>query len=259
MKQKKILAALLAAFFIMLFPVNADASMTVGILKDNAPYSTFYRKKARGLEPEIARKLTNDSVSFKAYDTRRKLEAALKKRQIQIAFGSIDALNVNQDVFDVSEPYLYEPNILFRRHDGKRKTLEKLANKPVGMLTDGNQTQLLKNLLLKPRYFKNIKAMDKALAEGKIHAAILSDYEYSNYLKDHPEHVKAADATNDEQTADLFVKISDPAITSSQFVAVTYKNEELLKKINSAISSMHDDGTLQELSQKYLGKDISLQ
>lgn len=102
---------------------------------------------------------------------------------------------------------------------------QKLANKPVGMLKDGNQTYLLKNVLLKPRYFKNIKAMDKALADGKIYAAILSDYDYSNYLKDHPEHVKAADATNDEQTAELFVKISDPAITSSQFVAVTYKNE----------------------------------
>ena len=94
---------------------------------------------------------------------------------------------------------------------------------------------------------------------GKRYAAILSDYDYSNYLKDHPEHVKAADATNDEQTAELFVKISDPAITSSQFVAVTYKNEKLLTKINSTIVSMHDDGTLQELSQKYLSKDISLQ
>ena len=101
--------------------------------------------------------------------------------------------------------------------------------------------------------------MDKALADGKIYAAILSDYDYSNYLKDHPEHVKAADATNDEQTAELFVKISDPAVTSSQFVAVTYKNEKLLTKINSAIVSMHDDGTLQKLSQKYLSKDISLQ
>ena len=202
--------------------------MTVGILKDNAPYSTFYHRKARGLEPELAKKMTDDSVIFKAYDTRKQLESALKKRRIQIAFGSIDAFNVNQDVFDVSEPYLYEPNVLFRRSDGKRKTIKKLANKPVGMLKDGNQTYLLKNVLLKPRSFKNIKTMDK-------------------------------DATNDEQTAELFVKISDPAITSSQFVAVTYKNEKLLTKINSAIVSMHDDGTLQELSQKYLSKDISLQ
>lgn len=259
MKPKKILAALFAAFFIMLFPSNANASMTVGILKDNAPYSTFYHRKARGLEPELSRKMTDDSIIFKAYDTRKQLESALKKRRIQIAFGSIDAFNVNQDVFDVSEPYLYEPNVLFRRSDGKKKTIKKLANKPVGMLKDGNQTYLLKNVLLKPRYFKNIKAMDKALADGKIYAAILSDYDYSNYLKDHPEHVKAADATNDEQTAELFVKISDPAITSSQFVAVTYKNEKLLTKINNAIVSMHDDGTLQELSQKYLSKDISLQ
>lgn len=259
MKPKKILAALFAAFFIMLFPGNANASMTVGILKDSTPYSTFYHRKARGLEPELARKMTDDSVIFKAYDTRKQLESALKKRRIQIAFGSIDAFNVNQDVFDVSEPYLYEPNVLFRRSDGKKKTIKKLANKPVGMLEDGNQTYLLKNALLKPRYFKNIKTMDKALTDGKIYAAILSDYDYSNYLKDHPEHVKAADATNDEQTAELFVKISDPAITSSQFVAVTYKNKKLLTKINSAIVSMHDDGTLQELSQKYLSKDISLQ
>lgn len=56
MKQKKILAALFAAFFIMLFPSNANASMTVGILKDNSPYSTFYHRKARGLEPELAKK-----------------------------------------------------------------------------------------------------------------------------------------------------------------------------------------------------------
>jgi len=174
MKPKKILAALFAAFFIMLFPSNANASMTVGILKDNAPYSTFYHRKARGLEPELARKMTDDSVIFKAYDTRKQLESALKKRRIQIAFGSIDAFNVNQDVFDVSEPYLYEPNVLFRRSDGKKKTIKKLANKPVGMLKDGNQTYLLKNVLLKPRSFKNIKTMDKALTDGKIYAATMT-------------------------------------------------------------------------------------
>ena len=48
------------------------------------------------------------------------------------------------------------------------------------MLKDGNQTYLLKNVLLKPRSFKNIKTMDKALTDGKIYAAILSDYDYSN-------------------------------------------------------------------------------
>lgn len=72
------------------------------------------------------KKMTDDSVIFKAYDTRKQLESALKKRRIQIAFGSIDAFNVNQDVFDVSEPYLYEPNVLFRRSDGKRKTIKSL-------------------------------------------------------------------------------------------------------------------------------------
>ena len=81
MKQKKILAALFAAFFIMLFPSNANASMTVGILKDNAPYSTFYHRKARGLEPELAKKMTDDSVIFKAYDTRRPVQAIRRQKE----------------------------------------------------------------------------------------------------------------------------------------------------------------------------------
>lgn len=105
--------------------------------------------------------MTDDSVIFKAYDTRKQLESALKKRRIQIAFGSIDAFNVNQDVFDVSEPYLYEPNVLFRRSDGKRKTIKKLANKPVGMLKDGNQTYLLKTCFLSRVLSKTSKPWTK--------------------------------------------------------------------------------------------------
>lgn len=259
MKLKRIIAAAYTAFFIMTMPVSAKAAVTVGILKDNAPYSTVKKGRSSGLEPAVARRIFGKSVRFRAFDRRSELASALKSRRIQAAFGATDAMDVNQDVFDVSDPYLYEPNVLFRRHDGKRKSVTKLAGKPVGMLEGGNQTYLLKSISARIRRYRTPEALDRALAGGRICAAVMSDFEYTAYLKDHPEHVRAQDPQNEDQVADLFVKIGDPAVTSAQLAVVTYRNAGLLKKINSQIAGLHDSGALQDISLKYMGKDISLE
>ncbi|PMY00302.1 amino acid ABC transporter substrate-binding protein, partial [Pseudomonas sp. MPR-R5A] len=44
---------------------------------------------------------------------------------------------------------------------------------------------------------------------------------------------------------------------SEQAIAVAKENEELLEKINAALEKLHEDGTLAEISKKYIGEDIT--
>jgi polar amino acid transport system substrate-binding protein len=44
---------------------------------------------------------------------------------------------------------------------------------------------------------------------------------------------------------------------SEQAIAIAQDNDELLEKVNEALETLRENGTLKEISEKYFGEDIT--
>lgn len=60
-----------------------------------------------------------------------------------------------------------------------------------------------------------------------------------------------------KKTKDTLAVTGDAFSRQESGVAVRKNNEDLLKAINEAIAEMQKDGTLQALSQKWFGADVT--
>ena len=118
---------------------------------------------------------------------------------------------------------------------------------------------LITNLGAKPKTYKTTAALLQALNAGKIKAAFLTDYQYSQLLAKNPQLVAAKDPTNKEQVAQLLVKITDPQVTSQNLVLASYHNKRIITKTNHKLKQLQKNGILTKLSMKYFEQDWTYQ
>ena len=62
-----------------------------------------------------------------------------------------------------------------------------------------------------------------------------------------------------KENANLKIKMLDPFEYAPATIAVDKNNTELLDALNEFIKILKDDGTLKELSEKWVGIDISVE
>lgn len=260
-KWRLFLLSLLASITLICIwtkPVQADQTLTFGVLQDNRPYSVKTDGKWQGFLPSLASQLQKDTgatIKLKGYSSNKALKTALKDKKVDFILGDQENFGKN---YQATTSFLHPKNILFTRSDANKKSLERLAKRKVGMLENNQQQALLKELDLKATTFETTDKLVDALNQKKISAAILTEQEYYVYLKDHPQLIKPqADATKEEQGA-VLRRVNDPLILSSSFSLITYKNTKVNRLVNNAIKKELADQKLAQLSQKYFSKDLTL-
>ncbi|GBG94367.1 amino acid ABC transporter substrate-binding protein [Ligilactobacillus salitolerans] len=235
---------------------QANQTLKIGMLAHDQPLSYQSKQKVRGANAVLARALGQQldrPVTIVPVQTKRQLQNKLREGQLDLALGAF----TQTKHFQQTKPVFYVRNMLFRRGDNKKRSVEKLAGHSVGMLKNGSQAELLAQLEVKAKRYRTLPDLVQALKQKKISAAVVTEPQYTKYLQKHPELVSAKDPADEIQTAQILHRISGPEVTAQKVLGLTYKDKHLLRQVEHALNQLRQAGSLTQISLKYFKKDIS--
>jgi polar amino acid transport system substrate-binding protein len=145
------------------------------------------------------------------------------------------------EVIDFSEPYFDATQALLVKKDSGIASLEDLAGKSLAVQegTTGaiyaeenapEDTEL--------RSFEDLALLQTAVKTGQVDAGINDNGVLYDYIKDNPELDVPAEFDTGEQYG---------------FAVAKDKNDELLKTVNDVIAGAKEDGTYDEIYEKWFG------
>lgn len=139
-----------------------------------------------------------------------------------------------------STPYYYSGPQIFTRPDSEIKTVDQLAGKEVAVAKGSTYADTA------ARYTDNVKTYDsditalQALSSGR-HDAVITDF-----------------VTGKNAAKEGFEIVGQQLIErSEQAIVLPKDNPNLLKRVNEALEQLREDGTLEQISMKYFGEDIT--
>lgn len=142
---------------------------------------------------------------------------------------------------DFSTPYYYSGPQVFVRPDSDAEKLSDLEGKEIAVSKGSTYAktaeEVTDNIVL---YDSDVTALE-ALANGR-HDAVITDF------------ITGKEAIG----SGLEIEAKELLGRSEQAIAVAKDNDELLKKINEALETLRENGTLKEISEKYFGEDITV-
>ncbi|WP_205093095.1 transporter substrate-binding domain-containing protein [Thalassobacillus pellis] len=207
--------------------------------------------KLTGYDVEIMREIAKRlgvELKFEEYGVDGLL-AAIKSGRIDMAINDMEVTEERQKQFTFSEPYKYSYSTMIVREDGLSgiETLEDLEGKVAG----GGATTVFSEIA---RHFG---------AEVKTYGNVTNDV----YLRD-VENGRTDVIINDYYLQTLALKaLPEIDVTlhpdlkfhpTESAIVMPKKADVLAQKVNEALQSMREDGTLTEISKKFFGgKDAS--
>ncbi|MBD1381179.1 transporter substrate-binding domain-containing protein [Metabacillus arenae] len=165
----------------------------------------------------------------------------VKTGRFDAAVASHTITDERAEHVDFSTPYYYSGPQIFVRPDSDIETIDDLKDKEVGVSKGSTYAKLASektpNVVA---YDSDVTALE-ALSKGK-HDAVITD------------SVTGAEGIN----SGFKIEGRELIGKSEQAIAVAKENEQLLDEINSALKTLKENGTLKEISEKYFGKDITV-
>lgn len=141
---------------------------------------------------------------------------------------------------DFSTPYYYSGPQIFVRPDSDAEKIADLEGLEIAVSKGSTYAktaeEVTDNIVL---YDSDVTALE-ALANGR-HDAVITDF------------ITGKEAIG----AGLEIEGKELLGRSEQAIAVAKDNDELLEKINDALETLRENGTLKEISEKYFGEDIT--
>ncbi len=156
-----------------------------------------------------------------------------------------------EKTFAFTDPINYYGSTVVVSQDNEDiKSVEDLAGKKVGV-GSGNSMQASVEAMypdgdvtFEVYTSATLEAMFADLEYGRIDAVLAQDIQTSMAMK---------------ENADLKIQMLDPFEYAPATIAVDKNNTELLDALNEFIKILREDGTLKELSEKWVGIDISVE
>ncbi|MEW9107982.1 transporter substrate-binding domain-containing protein [Cytobacillus gottheilii] len=142
---------------------------------------------------------------------------------------------------DFSIPYYYSGPQIFVRPDSSVETLEDLADLEVAVAKGTTYAEEVLPVTDNVKYYDSDVVALEALSKGK-HDAVVTDF------------ITGKEAIGSGMT----IEGRDLLGVGEQAIAVSKDNPELLEEINAALEKLHENGTLKEISEKYIGEDITV-
>ncbi|MBS4191495.1 transporter substrate-binding domain-containing protein [Bacillus sp. FJAT-49705] len=139
-----------------------------------------------------------------------------------------------------SIPYYYSGPQIYVRPDSTVETIDDLKDLEVAVAKGTTYAEVAQPVTDNIKFYDSDVVALEALSKGK-HDAVITDF------------ITGKEAIG----AGMQIVGKELLGKSEQAIAVAKENEELLEKINKAIEKLHEDGTLTEISKKYIGEDIT--
>jgi cystine transport system substrate-binding protein len=259
MKKTKILAvaglALLATVTLAACGASSSKSdsaadkkvLKVGTEGTYAPFS-YHNDKDQlvGYDVEVAKavgKKIGYTVKFEESPWDSML-AAFDANQTDVVFNQATINDERKEKYLVSEPYSVSHVALITTKDNTEiKDFSDIKGKKAAQSTSSNFGIMAEKEGATLVTADGFSKAAELVINGQADVTLNDDVSFYDYLKQKPK-------------ANL--KIQTVSDDTSEVAALLHKKDtKLLKKINTAIKELHDDGTLTKLSEKYFDKDIS--
>lgn len=171
---------------------------------------------------------------------------SLKAKRFDIIFSALSVTPEREEEILFSKPYILEKQIVVTKKDNSAITApEDLKGKVVGVQMGSTSEEAIKDMASTikevKKYDKNTEALQD-LSIGRIDAVVVDELVARYYIKEQNEKYKVLDKE----------LLKEP-------VAVGFRKEDaaLKEKFDKALDELKKDGTMEKISKKWFGEDIT--
>ena len=174
------------------------------------------------------------------------LFAGLDAGRFDMVCNGVEVTDERALTYDFTTPYGYIHTALAVRKDNDEiKTFEDLKGKTTANSLASTYMELAESYGATVQGIDTLEETIQLLAAGRIDATLNADVSFYDYLNVHPDaDFKIVAQTEDASHVAIPLRKGDNSAT-------------LLEAVNNVIDELRADGTLKELSEKYVGQDIS--
>ena len=257
-KMKKILALALAGTMVLSFAAcgskdetakdsSSKETITFGT---NAEFPPFEYVSAQGtigeydgIDMAIAKQIGEDMgkeavINNMEFDS---LLLALDNGQVDAVIAGMTVTDERKESYDFSTPYYTATQVMIVKEDSDIKTAADMKDKKIVVIQGYTGETCVKDMGYSYEAFKKGTEAVLELVNGKCDVVVIDSATAEKFVGDNEglKIVEDASAFEGEEYA----------------IAVKKGNTELLNQINASIQKMLDNGTVSELSAKYLDMD----
>ncbi len=172
--------------------------------------------------------------------------AGLQSERLDMAFSNLNVTDERREVIDFSDAYLYSEVVLLVQSDrvsdnGGINSVDDINGKNIGYLLGASYEPDLRKKFPDSKFdgFKNFSEVIQAIKAGRIDV----------YFADEPLAVSQLKET------DGLKIIGDPVIDDIYAMIISQSRPELREEFNSALDKLKQNGTLDELKEKWINGD----
>lgn len=187
---------------------------------------------AKQIGTDIGKEATINNMEFDS------LLLALQNGQVDAVIAGMTVTDERKEAVDFSIPYYSATQVMIVKEDSTIAKASDMADKKIVVIQGYTGETVVQELGYKYESFKKGTEAIMELTNGKCDVVVIDSATAEKYVKDNAglKIVEDSDAFGNEEYA----------------IAVKKGNTELLNQINSSIQKMLDDGTISDLSAKYL-------
>jgi len=229
-------------------PIKSAGVLRVGTEGVYAPYSFHDSSQGgqlAGYDVDVARAVGEKlGVDVEFVETSwDSIFAALEANRFDIVANEVTITDERKAKYDFSEPYsISEGVIVTRKDDNSIKSLADLKGKRAAESPTSNWAEVARNAGAEIESVDGFTQAISVLNDGRVDVVVNDSISVLAYQAEHPDApIKVAAKTD---------KTSDQAFAAR-------KNSGLVPELNKALDELRADGTLTQISKKYLDVDLS--
>lgn len=227
--------------------LKEKGTLTIGLEGTFAPYS--YRKdgKLTGFEVELGKQLAKE-MGLKAKFVPTKwdgLIAGLDTGKYDVVLNNVTITKERKEKYLFSKPYIYSHFALITKKDSDLTKLSQIKGQKIAAGTGTDNAIIAKKYKATVVPSSDFTTSLDLIKQDRAKGAINSMSAWYAYKKDHStKGLKATDVSKEEDPAKIGALMSK-------------KDKSLQKSVNKALAQLRKDGKLKEISEKYVGGDIT--
>lgn len=208
------------------------------------PFSFEENGELTGFDVEIGKALA-EKMGLEANPVTNPFETILQGlvgNKFDAIIGSMAYTKERAEQADFTEPYYYSGGMIFVANDNDSiKSPEDLDGKKIGVVAQSTYEAPAKELSDDIQYYSSdVVALKDLTVEGRLDAVITADI----------VGYEAIDNGFEIKEVDKPMWVEQPSI------AVSKENPELTKALDEALKELIDDGTYEEISDKWFGRNL---
>lgn len=174
----------------------------------------------------------------------------LQSGKADVVAAQMSPTEEREESFIFSDPVSYYGSTVVVAEDNDEiKSVENLSGKVVGTGSGNNMQQIVEEMYpdgdvtFETYTSATLEAMLTDLVYGRIDAVLAQDIQTYMAMKSNEE---------------LKIKVLEPFQYSEGCLVMDKSNTELADAVNTFLADLREDGTLSEISEKWIGEDISV-